>query len=115
MGTLFLAALFFLQAAQPEPKVEPRPVRGKEMQALSHMTDGTSRSVMLIDPKARASDYKKAFEILKQEKSTAKVYFELSDGMKISHCTVRMRDFSSRTLRKQQPLPSRKRSDEPLR
>ena len=42
-------------------------------------------SIMIIDPKERANDYLKAWELLKQEKSTAKVTFTLSDGTKISN------------------------------
>ena len=45
----------------------------------------SSRSVMIINPKDRASDYMKAYQMLRQEKSTAKVYFELANGKQIAN------------------------------
>lgn len=83
--------LFFLQAAvQPtqSPTQQQKPTtpaaQQKQMEALAHMMQ-PSKSIMIIDPKQRAMDYQKAWERLKQEKSTAKVFFELSDGSKLSN------------------------------
>ncbi len=47
--------------------------------------NGVTQNYMLISPQERASDYQKAFEQLKKEKTTAKVYFQLSDGSTISN------------------------------
>lgn len=82
-----LAALFFLQAQQPaqqQMQQQQAAAMKKEMQAISQMTQ-SSRSIMIIDPKDRANDYVKAWEMLKLEKSMAKVSFELSDGTMISN------------------------------
>lgn len=43
------------------------------------------QSYMPIALKERASDYKEAFEALKKEKTSAKVFFQLSDGSTISN------------------------------
>lgn len=78
--SMILAALFFLQTTtEPKKAVEPT-----KKEAAAHMT-APSRSLMIIEPKARASDYQKAWEMLKQEKSTSKVYFDLVDGGQISN------------------------------
>lgn len=71
-----LACLFFLQTT-------PTKTPSNEMKALAEMQ--SSRSVMLITPEQRAADYVKAFELLKAEKSSSKVFFELADGSKISN------------------------------
>ncbi len=84
---ILLAFLFFLQTPQPsQQKVTTKqiPQKQKELQAVAQMTH-PSRSIMIVSPKERANDYLKAWELLKQEKSTAKVYFDLSDGTKISN------------------------------
>lgn len=84
-----LTALFFLQVPQPAQQMQAQEQKTaamkQQMQALAETMPSTSRSIMVIDPKERASDYLKAWELLKQEKSTAKVVFELSDGKKISN------------------------------
>ncbi len=82
---LLLTSLFFMQAA-PITKAAPKQAMGqqKEIQALAQMMH-PARSIMIINPKERAGDYLKAWELLKQERSTAKVYFELADGSKISN------------------------------
>ncbi len=79
IGTL----LFFLAAAQPAIKVEPAKKPAPKSHQVAEMTQ--SRSTMIIDPKSRASDYQKAFDLLRQEKSTSKVVFELADGSTISN------------------------------
>jgi hypothetical protein len=47
--------------------------------------DTTYRSVLSIDPKARAQDYQQAFEALRKEKTPPKIAFELYDGTTISN------------------------------
>jgi hypothetical protein len=42
-------------------------------------------SYMMIDPKLRALDYQQAFEQLRKQKTTAKVYFQLANGDMISN------------------------------
>lgn len=78
--------LFFLATAkEPSPiKVEStKSMPSKIQKQAAEMMP--SRSTMIIDPKARAADYQKAFDLLRQEKSTSKVIFELADGTKISN------------------------------
>ncbi|NGX37761.1 MAG: hypothetical protein K1000chlam2_00923 [Chlamydiae bacterium] len=88
MNGFILASLLFLQtpATQPAEQKEQKlraQTQKKETEAIGEMMK-MSRSVMIIDPKERANDYMKAFEMLRQEKSTSKVFFDLSDGSKIS-------------------------------
>lgn len=45
----------------------------------------TAQSYMLIPPSARALDFLQAFELLRKEKSTGKVYFQLTNGSTISN------------------------------
>lgn len=40
---------------------------------------------MMIDPKMRAEDYREAFEALRKEKTTGKVFFQLNNGSIISN------------------------------
>lgn len=76
---IFFLSLFLLQA-EPTAKAPTQ----MEKKAVAQMAENT-KSVMLIDPKSRADDYKAAFNVLKQEKSTSKVVFDLADGQKISN------------------------------
>jgi hypothetical protein len=86
--SILLSFLFFLQATTPSPTVKQAPAQKmqqqKEVQALAQAMH-PARSMMIIEPGKRAADYKRAWEMLKQEKSTAKVVFELSDGTKIAN------------------------------
>ena len=73
MTGLILASLFFLQTTQPAEEQEQKlrtQMQKKDKEALAEMMM-MSRSVMIIDPKDRASDYMKAFDLLRQEKSTS--------------------------------------------
>jgi hypothetical protein len=42
-------------------------------------------AVMSLDPKARALDFKEAFETLRKEKTSNKVIFRLSDGTTLAN------------------------------
>jgi hypothetical protein len=42
-------------------------------------------SIMTIPPSARALDFQQAFETMRKEKSTGKVYFQLIDGTTIAN------------------------------
>lgn len=43
------------------------------------------QSYMMIDPKARANDLLQAFDILRKEKNSSKVYFQISGDRTISN------------------------------
>jgi hypothetical protein len=45
----------------------------------------SSPAYMMIDPKVRAQDYKEAFEVLRKEKTTGKVFFQLLNGSTIAN------------------------------
>lgn len=45
----------------------------------------STSSYMMISPASRALDLQQAFELMRAEKSTGKVYFELADGTTISN------------------------------
>jgi hypothetical protein len=97
MQTFLLSTLFFLQAttiSTGTTKQPPANQKKLEQEAATAAAatpnktpapENSARSLMLIDPKARASDYLKAFEALRQEKATSKVIFELADGSTISN------------------------------
>ena len=98
----FFSSLLFLQA--PTAPSAPTAKEATQEKALHEViaqksteTMNISRSTMIIDPKARADDYKKAFDILKQEKSTSKVFFQLADGTQISN-VIEMQLLPSNTL-----------------
>jgi hypothetical protein len=48
-------------------------------------TQSSSKHLMIIDPKLRAMDYQQAFELLRKEKTSGKVAFELANGKAISN------------------------------
>ncbi len=52
---------------------------------------------MMVTPAARAADFQQAFELLKKEKSSGKVYFELSDGTTINN-VIDMAPMSNSTV-----------------
>ncbi|MBY0529789.1 MAG: hypothetical protein K2P51_06320 [Rhabdochlamydiaceae bacterium] len=85
MKSLFCVTLFALSALQADPITISHPEKGADKPAPSHPQKETFSSYMLIDPQARASDYLTAFEQLRKEKSTGKVYFQLVNGSMISN------------------------------
>jgi len=92
-----LLTLFFLQT-EPTTKTAQKGQQMHKSQAeLIAQMGSNSKSVMIVDPKARAADYEAAFNLLKQEKSTAKVVFELADGEKISN-VIDMKMMPNNTL-----------------
>lgn len=54
-------------------------------------------SYMMVTPAARAADFQQAFDLLKKEKSSGKVYFELSDGTTIGN-VIDMAPMSNSTV-----------------
>lgn len=45
--------------------------------------NASTQSYMMISPVARAQDFQQAYEMLRKEKTSGKVYFQLADGSKI--------------------------------
>lgn len=41
---------------------------------------GSAQSVMMIDAKSRAQDFLKAYDLLKKEKASARVFYKLTNG-----------------------------------
>jgi len=86
-------ALFFLATVTnpQEALVQKAAARdAMKKQTAQHNTvaarhDTPSRSVMMITPKERATDYEKAFQMLRQEKSSGKVFFTLASGEKVAN------------------------------
>lgn len=62
-----------------------------------HPAGAPITTYMMIPPSARALDFQQAFEQMRKEKSTAKVYFELADGTIISN-VIDMTMMSNSTL-----------------
>ncbi len=48
-------------------------------------TDAASKSYMMVPLPQRAKDFQDAFEMLKREKSSGKVFFQLADGTTINN------------------------------
>lgn len=49
--------------------------------------DASTKSTLLIDAKARASDYVQAFEMLRKDKPTLKIMIHMAGGSSISNVT----------------------------
>jgi len=77
----FLLSYFLIGAAYPAAQ----PVNPIEAEQYSLLKRTPPSSYITIDPKLRAEDYKEAFEILRKEKTTSKVFFQLIDGTTISN------------------------------
>ena len=52
---------------------------------LPHLKGSSSSSYISIPIKDRALDFQQAFDLLKKEKTSGKVYFQLADGSSISN------------------------------
>ncbi|MBS0650418.1 MAG: hypothetical protein JSR93_04585 [Verrucomicrobia bacterium] len=63
-----------VQTITPAAEVKPSPA-----------APSVSSTSLIIDPKMRAQDFKEAFETLRKEKTTGKVFFQLTNGSTISN------------------------------
>jgi hypothetical protein len=63
---------------------EKKELSKDEKMIVLPMPEG-SQSVMMIDSKARALDFIKAYDILKREKVSARIFFKLSNGQMITN------------------------------
>lgn len=57
----------------------------QQVEAAQSKPMETTSGVLMIDPKARVSDYLKAFDLLKKEKTAPKIFLELRSGQKITN------------------------------
>ena len=73
LAFLFGSAHAAVQTATPSADTTPPPQKSG------------FESTMSIDAKMRAEDYKEAFEALRKEKTTGKVFFQLQNGTTISN------------------------------
>ena len=82
-GSIVLAALALF--AQEQEKVENK--EEKEPKAIAFPTDKTKpqRSIMIIDPKARGEDFVKAFDLLKRDKPSSRIFYRLFNGQTIAN------------------------------
>ncbi|MBS0605990.1 MAG: hypothetical protein JSR57_03480 [Verrucomicrobia bacterium] len=71
---LFGSAHAAVQTITPTAEVQPSPA-----------APSSPSSSLVIDPKMRAQDFKEAFETLRKEKTTGKVFFQLMNGSTISN------------------------------
>jgi hypothetical protein len=83
----YLLALCFLSAQ--EKNLPPEMNQTKEKSSIPILPPNSfakeQRSIMVIPPKERALDYVKAFELLKLEKPSAKIFFQLSSNKIINN------------------------------
>ncbi|NGX45853.1 MAG: hypothetical protein K940chlam2_01033 [Chlamydiae bacterium] len=101
MTVLLLSMLMAIAPGSNDAeKASKAQMKEKEMQqaaSLSHEKKPSANSVMMINPKDRAEDYQKAFQVLRDEKSTSKVYFQLANGKKVSN-VIEMKIMPGNTL-----------------
>lgn len=71
---LLFAALIAVSALNAVP-----PASEKTAVAVSN-----SKSVIIIDPKARAADFVQAFDILRKDKPTLKISIKIANGMNLN-------------------------------
>lgn len=57
----------------------------EELPPTSLAKEASAQSYMIIPPNHRMSDYQQAFELLKKEKTSGKVYFQLTNGTTIGN------------------------------
>jgi hypothetical protein len=86
----FLSVCFLLAQEKPiTPEVKKeQPKEEKPLTATVPIISNQikeQRSVMVVSPKERALDYIKAFELLKLEKPSAKIYFQLFSNKVINN------------------------------
>lgn len=76
---VFLGSLLFAEGedAAPETKTKKPP--------FGAVSEGNMKSIMMIDPKDRASDFIKAFDTLRKEIAPIKIFFHISKGAPISN------------------------------
>lgn len=72
---LLAASLAAQEPAAPKPAISPG------------AADPSSKSTLLIDAKARASDYIQAFEMLRKDKPTLKIVISMASGLAIGNVT----------------------------
>ena len=78
----FLTIAASSQAAQTTPPADANPPSPPPQHTSP---EAPISSYMMISPASRALDFQQAFEMMRTEKSTGKVYFELADGTIISN------------------------------
>jgi len=69
----------------------------KETTPPQQLMNFSMPSYMLVTPASRALDFQQAFEMLRKEKTTGKVYFQLADGSMLSNI-IDMTILSNSTL-----------------
>ncbi len=71
---MFLATLIAVSALNAQ-----HPASEKTAAAVSN-----NKSVIMIDPKARAADFVQAFDILRKDKPTLKISIKIANGMNLN-------------------------------
>ena len=75
-----MSSLVIFLAAVTNTNAETFPIPA----APAPMTTVTAKSWIQLTPAQRGADYIQAFNLLKKEKGTDKVYFQLTDGSQIT-------------------------------
>lgn len=84
MRTLFTLLLISCQLGAFALDTE-EPSMEKLKKSTGALSEGNVKSVMMIDPKDRASDFIKAFETLRKEISPTKIFFHVAKGSPIAN------------------------------
>ena len=79
---LFLSVANYVVA---EEKTEDENKENKTTVVPLQQAKGSQRSIIVIQPQDRAEDYIKAFETLKKDKPSTKIYFQLLSKKTISN------------------------------
>ena len=91
---LLLTVAFSAHAAQT---ITPADTNAPAVSPPPRHQSAPMPSYMMVTPAARAADFQQAFDLLKKEKSSGKVYFELSDGTTIGN-VIDMAPMSNSTV-----------------
>ena len=86
--TSLLLSCFFGVASLAQGATPNNPANNAVPEIAIPMTKGDekgSHSYLMINPKSRALDYKQAYDVLRREKTSQRVFFQLAGGGTISN------------------------------
>ena len=84
---IFASLLLITSLAFPAEEKKQETQKPKEKEKITPLTisKNIQKSIMILNPKERAEDYVKAFEMLKKNKPSSKIYFRLSSNKIINN------------------------------
>ena len=84
--SIFTLSTCFILAEEKTTTTPDDTKKEKEKSVLPLPTDKQQqRSIMIIEPKARAEDFIKSFEMLKKDKPSSRIYYKLFNNQTINN------------------------------